>query len=220
MIPTPAEVRGRLVEGAEAMQRAADACTDVIDAAAVREHLAVARARCDLVERDLIGMALPEMPVDAGDHPLFAQKAADARTQLRVNAAVVLRDAQGRIMLEKRADCRMWGVPGGRVEPGESIADAARREILEETGLDIRVTRLLGVYSGPGDRILSFPDNVVHVIDVLVEAEVLSGTLVLSAESEAMEFFSLSALPRESAIIPPARRLLADVVSGRTGMVL
>jgi phosphoheptose isomerase len=183
-------------------------------------HLAIEHALCELVERALFPRPEPVRTVDAAAHPLFAQKVADSRTQLRVNAAVLLRDREGRILLERRADCGLWGVPGGRIEPGESVAAAARREMREETGLDIRVTRLLGVYSGPEDRIVSFPDNVVQVIDVLVEGEVVSGELVLSAESEAMEFFAPSALPPASAIIPPARRLLEDVVSGATGVVL
>jgi phosphoheptose isomerase len=190
-------------------------------------HLAIEHIVCELVERALFPQ--PELPRsddavaqsdDAASHPLFAQKVADTQTQLRVNAAVIVRDREGRILLERRADCGLWGVPGGRIEPGESVAAAARREILEETGLEIRVTHLVGVYSGPEDRIISFPDNVIQAIDVVVEGEVVSGDLVLSAESEAMEFFPLSALPPASAIIPPARRLLADVVSGTTGAVL
>ena len=182
-------------------------------------HLAIEHVLCELVECELF-----ELPLPAADravvHPLFAQAQADARTQLRVNAAVLLRDPQGRILLEKRADCGMWGVPGGRVEPGESIADAARREIREETGLDIRVIGLRAVYSGPEDRIVTFADAVVQVIDVVVDGEVVSGDFVLSAESQAMEFFALSALPPASAIIPPARRLLEDLASGATGVVL
>jgi D-sedoheptulose 7-phosphate isomerase len=179
-------------------------------------HLAIEHVLCELVERELFALPLA-VPVP---HPLFAQAHADGRTQLRVNAAVLLRDARGRVLLEKRADCGLWGVPGGRVEPGESIAEAARREIREETGLDIRVTSLRGVYSGPEDRIISFPDAVVQVIDVVVEGEVVSGDVSLSAESEAMEFFPLSALPPASAIIPPARRLLEDLVNGATGVLL
>jgi D-sedoheptulose 7-phosphate isomerase len=179
-------------------------------------HLAIEHVLCELVERELF-----ELPgAGAVPHPMFAQAQADERTQLRVNAAVLLRDARGHILLEKRADCGLWGVPGGRVAPGESIADAAHREIREETGLEIRVTGLRGVYSGPADRILSFPDTVVQVIDVVVEAEVVSGDISLSAESEAMEFFPLSALPPTSAIIPPARRLLDDIVNGVAGLVL
>lgn len=182
-------------------------------------HLAIEHLLCELVERELYGLPQPDVAVDAERHPFFAQKHADAGTHLRINAAVLLRDADGRILLEKRTDCQMWGMPGGRIEPGESVDAAARREIMEETGLEIRITRLLGVYSGPDDRIVSFPDNVVQVIDVLVEGEVVSGDFVLSAESEAMEFFAPSALPPESEIIPPARRVLDDVASGRTGVV-
>lgn len=152
-------------------------------------------------------------------HNLFAQATADARTTIRLTVAVVVRNDEGGVLLEKRRDCGLWGMPGGRLEPGESVSAAAIREIFEETGYAIRVRRLLGVYSEPADRIISFPDNVVQSVDVLVEAEIVSGTLTLSDESEAMTFFRPGAFPAESEIIPPARRILRDVIAGAHGVL-
>ena len=85
------------------------------------------------------------------------------------------------ILLEKRCDCGWWGLPGGWVEPGESLAVAAVREVLEETGLSVEVTHLIGVYSDSG-RIVTYPDNgdVVQLIDIVVGARVLSGSLMCS----------------------------------------
>lgn len=156
---------------------------------------------------------------EPGRHDLFAQAVADDRTTIRLTVAVLLRDADGGILLEKRRDCGLWGMPGGRLEPGESLRDAAVREIREETGYTIRVLGLLGVYSEPAERIISFPDNVVQSVDVLVEAEIVSGTLTLSDESEAMVFFRPSTLPAESEIIPPARRIVRDVFAGARGVL-
>ena len=65
----------------------------------------------------------------------------------RIAVGAVLRDA-GRVLLGRRANPPsrgLWAVPGGRVEPGETLEAAVRREVLEETGLTVRVAEVLGV---------------------------------------------------------------------------
>jgi 8-oxo-dGTP diphosphatase len=62
-------------------------------------------------------------------------------------------DAAGRVLLIERRNPPFKGqlaLPGGFVEPGESVEDACRRELLEETGVNVRKFRLVGVYSKPG----------------------------------------------------------------------
>ncbi len=54
-----------------------------------------------------------------------------------------------KVLLTKREDFEVWCLPGGSVEDGESLAQTARREAREETGLEIRIERLVGVYSNP-----------------------------------------------------------------------
>lgn len=150
---------------------------------------------------------------------MYAQKTADANTRVRVGAAVIVRDNRGWILLEKRSDCGWWGLPGGRIEPGESVTEAAVREVKEETGLNIEITRLLGVYSEPDCRIVTFLDNgdVVHLVDIIVEAEIISGELEISSESEALQFFDPATLPPE--IVPPALTPLQDFIQGLTGTI-
>ena len=138
---------------------------------------------------------------------------------VRVGVGVVIRGPGETILLEKRRDCGWWGLPGGRVEPGESLAAAALREVLEETGLAVEVTHLIGVYSDPSGRIVTYPDNgdVVQLIDVVVGARVLSGSLMCSQESEEVRFFPPSQLPEE--IVPPARQPIADAFEGQCGVL-
>lgn len=138
---------------------------------------------------------------------------------VRVGVGVVVRGSGDTILLERRRDCGWWGLPGGRVEPGESLVDAAVREVREETGLAVEVTHLIGVYSDPRGRIVTYPDNgdVVQLIDVVVGARVLSGSLMCSHESEEVRFFSPSHLPEE--IVPPARQPIADAFEGRRGVL-
>jgi hypothetical protein len=56
----------------------------------------------------------------------------------------------GQILLIKREDFEVWGLPAGQLEPGESVAQAAVREAYEETGLEVQLTRLVGIYFIPG----------------------------------------------------------------------
>lgn len=139
--------------------------------------------------------------------------------RVRVGVGVVIRGSGGTILLEKRRDCGWWGLPGGKVEPGESLVDAAVREVREETGLAVEITQLIGVYSDPAGRIVTYPDNgdVVQLVDVVVGARVLSGSLMGSQESEEVRFFSPSQLPEE--IVPPALQPIADAFEGQCGVL-
>jgi ADP-ribose pyrophosphatase YjhB (NUDIX family) len=75
---------------------------------------------------------------------------------LGVNIAII---QSGEILLTKREDFEVWCLPGGAVDKGESIAQAAIREAYEETGLEVELTRLVGIYSRPG-----WPDAGAHII--------------------------------------------------------
>jgi 8-oxo-dGTP pyrophosphatase MutT (NUDIX family) len=150
---------------------------------------------------------------------MFSQKKADANTSVRVCVAVLVRDERGYILLEKRSDCGLWGLPGGRIEPGESVVQTAEREMKEETGYKIKVVRLLGVYSDPQERIVVFPDNVIQIVDILVEAVIISGDLRCSPESLELKFFAPLALPLEDEIIPAARIILQDILIGNVGVI-
>ncbi|MBI4026494.1 MAG: NUDIX domain-containing protein [Verrucomicrobia bacterium] len=150
---------------------------------------------------------------------MFAKTVADPDTRVKVGTAIVLRDHEGRVLLEKRKDCGLWGLPGGKVDPGESVMDCALREAIEETGLTVRITRLVGIYSEPKGRIVTYPNNgeVVHLVDVAVEAEIVSGKLSFSDESEEMRFFPPDSLPED--LMPPSRAPLRDALAGRCSII-
>ena len=97
----------------------------------------------------------------------------------------------GRIVLIRRRDNGKWSLPGGMVDWGEDIPTAVRRELAEETGLElVKIRRLVGVYSAP-DR-----DPRVHSICIVVEAEV-QGIMKVEDGLEVIEVaaFSPTAIP-------------------------
>lgn len=151
--------------------------------------------------------------------PCYGLRSAADITQVRAGVGVFVGYQPHRILLEKRSDCGLWGLPGGRIEAGESIKDSAIREVQEETGLEIEVVKLLGVYSSPAERIVTYPDNVVQLIDIILFGIILSGTLSCSTESEALKFFELNTLPPESEIVLPARAPIRDYFQGLTGAI-
>jgi len=150
---------------------------------------------------------------------MYGRKAATPQTQVRVGVGVVIRDHEGRILFEKRSDSRMWAIPGGGVEPGESVKEAALREIREETGLTVEITRLVGVYSGPEDRIVTYPSNgdVIQHVDIILEGVPVSGTLTPSHESETLQYFDPNQLPSE--VVPSTWAPLRDALEGNYGQL-
>lgn len=110
---------------------------------------------------------------------------------IRLGCSAALLDHQGRIFLTRRADNEQWCLPGGRMEPGESVTEACEREVLEETGLTVRVKRLIGVYSHPDQLVVYRDGNKAHVVALHFEAEVVSGEPGLSNETTAFGYFSL-----------------------------
>jgi 8-oxo-dGTP pyrophosphatase MutT (NUDIX family) len=65
------------------------------------------------------------------------------------SVSIALRDSDGRILLARHAEGGVWLLPGGAIEPAEIPADAAVREMFEETGVLVQLTGLVGVFGGP-----------------------------------------------------------------------
>ncbi|MBI4510250.1 MAG: NUDIX domain-containing protein [Deltaproteobacteria bacterium] len=139
-------------------------------------------------------------------------------TQVRVGVGVLVLDDRNRVLLERRSDCGLWGLLGGQVEAGESVLAATIREVKEESGLDVRILGLLGVYSEPSEgRVAIYPDNTVQLVDIVFTAAITAGQLSISAESDELRFFDGDQLPAN--LVPPARQPLMDFVGGRSGVV-
>ncbi|MDB5044635.1 MAG: hypothetical protein JWQ08_685 [Deinococcus sp.] len=134
------------------------------------------------------------------------------RTQ-RVGAGVaVLHHAT--VLLVCRTDNGLWDVPGGAVEPGEAVEDAARRELLEETSLSVGPLKLLGVFSGPNFQ-HTYPDgHAVEWVTVLFAASWQGEAPKPGDDAAQVAWWPLTALPGNSA---PATAHSLGSLQGNSG---
>jgi 8-oxo-dGTP pyrophosphatase MutT (NUDIX family) len=125
--------------------------------------------------------------------------------------ALIERD--GALLLERRSDCGRWGLIGGGMDVEESLEDALRREVREETGLVVASHELYGVLSDPS-RIVRYPDgNVVRLLAFVYRTKVEGfETFRRSDESEELRFFGPEELP-ELDMIKTARPILEGYLS-------
>ena len=117
----------------------------------------------------------------------------------------------GQIVLIRRRDNGKWALPGGIVDWGEDVPAAVKRELAEETGLElVKIRRLVGVYSSP-DR-----DPRIHSICIAVEAEV-QGKMEVQDTLEVMgvEAFYPTSLPPDQ-LSHDYRQQLQDYFDGLT----
>lgn len=99
------------------------------------------------------------------------------------SASAIVTDEHGRILLVKRRDNTLWALPGGGHDIGESIEQTAVREVKEETGLDVEVTRLVGIYTNPA-HVVAFTDGEVRQqFSLCFTTKLRGGELAIDHES-------------------------------------
>src|SRR3954451_9460130 len=122
------------------------------------------------------------------------------------STTAAVRDDSGRLLLIHKVDNDLWALPGGGMDLGESIADAAVREVAEETGLTVELTGLVGIYTDPG-HVMAYDDGEVRQeFSVCFHARVISGEPRQDdVETKAAEWVDVADVP-ELDIHPSMRR--------------
>lgn len=146
------------------------------------------------------------------------------RPLLGVAAGVLIRNERGEVLLQQRGDDGLWGEPGGGLDPGEDFLAAARRELMEETGLECENLTWLGVHDG----LTSGPDLYTHYPnghELYIVGTLFHGTLPASAldcarpddsgETLDLRWFALDDLPELSSDI---NRTSLNVLRRRAGL--
>ena len=129
---------------------------------------------------------------------------------ITMGAGALIIDDRRRVLLGLRGDNRLWGIPAGQMELGETPAGTAIRETFEEIGLQIRVTKLMGVYTGP-DAFHTYPDgNQIQVAGARFLADVIGGDLNPDGyETLDVRWFDVNDLPP---MVPRHRHALEEAL--------
>jgi len=130
-------------------------------------------------------------------------------------AYALLQNSEGKFLLlrrsaESKTNAKRWEPPGGKIEPGERLDEALRREVLEETGLQIAINRLLGA--------IDFELPAIKVACLIMEGHLTSGDIRLSSEHDAYRWLHLQEV-RQIDLATQFRRFFIDDQLQRNVMV-
>jgi len=126
----------------------------------------------------------------------------------RLGVFAIISDAQQRVLLCHRRDHDLWNLPGGRLEAGEAPWEGVIREVKEETGLEVQVDRLAGVYSKP---------EVDEVVFSFV-CTVIGGSPTVSEEADRVAFLAAESLPPNT--VPKQVERIQDALESPNELVM
>lgn len=134
---------------------------------------------------------------------------------LLCGAGVIVENDGREILLQKRADNHCWTFSGGAVELGEKVEDAARRELLEETGLVAEKLELFSIFSGENQHYIYPNGDEVHIVAIVFSCKEYHGTLKAQEEEvEELRFFPVDHLPEN--LSPPDIDALRAYAAAKT----
>ncbi len=129
---------------------------------------------------------------------------------LSVGVSAIIENDKGEILLEKRHDNGMYCLPGGAIELNETVCDALRREIYEETGITLNSPKLLMILSGKKE-IFYYPNgDITHYVDLIFYDKINSGEYINphDKESDSIGFYPLDSLPEDNEYLRGTKRII------------
>ncbi|WP_432846611.1 NUDIX hydrolase [Amycolatopsis sp. CA-161197] len=132
-----------------------------------------------------------------------------------VAVSAFIQDDEGRILMIRRTDNDLYAIPGGQLELGETLAQAAVREVREETGIECEVTGVIGLFSNP-DHVIAYSDGEVRQeFSICFRASPCGGKLRTSSESKEANWIPLPQVA-ELSIHPSIRLRIEHALSSNT----
>ena len=106
------------------------------------------------------------------------------------SVVAIVQDELGRVLMIHKTDNDKWALPGGGHEPGESISDTVVREVKEETGYDVEVKTITGIYTNP-HHVMAYDDGEVRQqFSIAFRARLRGGEKRISSESSEVEWLT------------------------------
>ncbi|MBB5075733.1 NUDIX hydrolase [Nonomuraea endophytica] len=135
----------------------------------------------------------------------YNDPAAPAPNSIVPGGSAVVVDEKGRVLLHERRDSGLWSLPSGVMDVGETIAAAVVREVLEETGIAVQITGLVGIYSDPRHVIAYSDGEVRQQFNVCFSARPVSGTPQATDEAREVRWVTRGEL--DELALHPTQRL-------------
>jgi 8-oxo-dGTP pyrophosphatase MutT (NUDIX family) len=124
------------------------------------------------------------------------------------SVTAIVPNERGELLLVLKTDNDLWALPGGAMDVGESMAATVIREVKEETGIDVAVTGVVGIYTNP-NHVMAYDDGEVRQqCSICFTTRMLGGQLATSSETSEVEFVAPDRL--DSLNIHPSMRLRID----------
>jgi len=133
-----------------------------------------------------MGDYIKEMRALIGKRPLF-----------NCGCGCLIFNENGQVLLQKRSDDGLWCCPGGSMDLGETVFETTKREIREETGLEIDDLELFGLYSGKTQHNIYSNGDEVYSITVIFKTANYKGEPRIDEESEALQWFDIENIPSD-----------------------
>lgn len=145
------------------------------------------------------------------DYIKYMRSLIGKRPLLICGAGIIVLDDNNRVLMQLRKDNNSWGFPGGIIELGEEVEDAAVREVFEETGLTVTDLKLFGVFSG-SELHYTYPNGYeVYIVDILFISKNYKGNIrIEESECKDVRFSDIDNIPKNISppVIPSLEKLI------------
>jgi len=150
---------------------------------------------------------------------IYGERIGKTATLIVACDGVIFDSTRGKILLTQREDNRQWCLPGGKMEPGESVSECCAREVLEETGLVVTVERLVGVYSTP-NHITEYRDgNRKQGVDMVFETQITGGDVRITEETIDVGYFSAEEIDSLDIVALMKERIVDAFLSSKLAFI-